>query len=209
MKNYFLEEKEAKNFIMYYVKKGDLLEIHYGSGEIKPRMYTPEEEKKLLDKMKEQVLNVNEFYEIHKKRENKLDRNLYIGMVSVVSTMAIGAAILELKGDYSMLITFPACVIAILFLPFRRIVDKIHAEQELLEDIEKNKWFLENEKKMNESPLIKKEGLVFNLNLIDTMGLEELKEVLAHVEIYEQIIKENEEFCSMISRVQSKVYKKV
>ena len=210
MKDYSLNLEESKKFILNYEieEATKNLIINLASGEKYPVPYTIENEKKILKKMKEQVLNSD-------KSRIKIEKNIkhnwkylifdILMIVFNVFNIKMGCTISP-KGS---------AIFAAMFMIFTiiRTVYMIESKK-TIKDINKQQMFLENEELLNEKIMSnsnillntnektkdivisnkndmfysnKKKKKVFNLNNIDKIKYKEIEKMLEN-------IKRDEEF---------------
>lgn len=187
MLNYTENAKDAKDFILYYIKKDDKIIVYYASCDVKEFINTRDVELLILEKMKNQVLNSNVVYD--KK-----------GIISI--GLLINNLFLLLSLNTKGLTSLISSIIA-LFLAIKVLLMNIDFSEKR-SDYSKNIYFLNNEDlfncfdRKNELLLLdiskktKKiissipEGdLVFTINTIDKMKYNDLKKILYNMYIFD------------------------
>ncbi len=182
MKDYTIDKLEKEKFIKNYKIKGDKIIINLASKEKYVIPYTKENEEKILAKMEEQVNNA---------------KIKPLGLVSKVSAILayialfLGISLSIISGG--MIYTILTLILAIYFS------SQLYFHQAKLKDLEKQKFFLDNQKMFNDN--IQKSsnmtlGLarktvnkiaqvadkdVFDINVIDSYSLEELKKIRRNI----------------------------
>lgn len=184
MLDYTMNEVERKYFILFYEKTGDKLIVHYASGENKIIPYTIESEQRLLSIMKFQVKDANEFL----KRANmsysyhRASTGLFIALI--VSGIGIVLITKDVSKSFYVIGT---SVTALSGTSFALSLEYKRQYEEVLGDIEKNKYFLKNEKLIN-TYLRKIENNpdgnfipMININTISKFSKEELEDLVADI----------------------------
>ena len=171
MKNYCLNDSAAALFILNYEVDGNNIIINFADKKSSTIPYSLEAEKKILEKMKKQVLNSRKFEEDQKDFISSaikfyvIDGALFAGNVFILLNNITNS-------PSTNKVLMGICALAILLNTYLFANSKIK-----LDDLNKNKLFLENEEMFNARSI--------NLNSIDKMNYKQFKEVF-------EIIKEDE-----------------
>ena len=147
MKNYTLNELDAKTFILNYSIEGDKMIIHLASGENYPVSYTSENKTKVLEIMKGQVLGADDFKNAQEKKYSSNCRWLKIDILFLLLNVVMLATGFGFKPVISGLLCF-----VYTFCIAGRISHMRYSKQ-MIEDIDKNLLFLEYEELLNEKTL--------------------------------------------------------
>ena len=143
MKDYSMNSEEKKKFILGYKIKNGFMKIKYALGFKDTVLYTEKNENKVLNKMKEQVSNVDE-----KKFINKQKNNIY-GFFSCGTMFLIGSICL-----FCMNIAPGMEIFAKIFGPMFLIssiftISNGFISLSKLRDYKRNKRFIDVEEKLN------------------------------------------------------------
>lgn len=197
MYNYTLEKEQKSFFILSYEIKNNKIILKLANGEKYPVPYTLENEMKVLEKMKEQVRQSESFlYE----QENiyKRSRNLFV-FTLISASLLLGCGILA---NNISLIVFSS--LYFMTTPFSILFAK--KAKKNIDDIHKNKLFLENEVKLNEK-MKTENNVLYNtnkktketinqihakqeeisINTIDQISLSELNKIMSNIEKNEKL----------------------
>lgn len=189
MKDYSIDSKD--HFILSYKIKDNNIIIDFANESGKVVVpYTKENEKKILEKMKNQVCSTNKILGKIKSRENKR----LIGLLLILGTALLSGGFLNniyLENIYWFISTFAAVGFSVSLL-----------KDELIKnDIKKNKYFLENEKNLNDN-VKKNQNMLFNtrkvtkdvvlaskeddpaltINTVDKIPFSDLKQIINNIE---------------------------
>jgi len=200
MKNYALNFEDSRSFILNYKVEENEIKVNFASGEKYIVPYSMENERRILEKMKNQILFSEEFEKKQQKRfSSSLKWSLWdVAMISLIAViMSNGIA------NYSPVIN----VIIMCFYTidiFFRIYSMIDSNVKY-KDIQKNKMFLKNEELINSKvrsnqnilcntkietrnliTSTPEEKPVFNLNNIDKIDSNELEYILYNIKRDEQ-----------------------
>lgn len=198
MKNYTLNSEDAKSFILNYEIENNKIIIKFANNENYIIPYTEKNEKKILNRMKNQFLCLNKDYKL------KLNNRFESRKVKIFGWGLLALIIIILyngKGYTNLSIT---SIIADLTCMTYNIYKTIHLKN-LLKDLEKNKILLDNQEKLNKMIKENKNVLtntnekiknmvnstpedkpVFTLNSIEIVRLGELKSILETIRKEEQ-----------------------
>lgn len=143
MKNYTLNREDSKKFIRYYTEYYSTLKIYYGSGKSYPIPHTEENEKKVLEQMRQQVLQSDDYIKEHEKRFSKAKTRL---LVTVAVNLLPSACLLT---GIALVPSLTIIIMGAITLCMGRRVLMMIDSQAKIRDIKKNKMFLENEEKLN------------------------------------------------------------
>lgn len=182
MKDYTLDKFEKEKFIKNYKIKGDKIIINLASKEKYIIPYNEQNEEKVLTRMEEQVNNA---------------KIKPLGLVSKVSTIL---AYIALALGVSLSIITKGMIYAILpLIPAIYFSSQLYFHQSKLKDLEKQKFFLNNRKMFNdniqkssnmtlglERQIVNKieqvaDKEVFDINVIDSYSLDELKKIRRNI----------------------------
>lgn len=148
MKDYSLTIEERREFILNYLVKDDKIIIAYASDEDIIIPYTKENEKKVLEKMKHQVLKAYpqiEGYKINRVLSKELLTSFF--GIDIILTSFFG--ILSASTGENMLAeVWP--FLAVVGTPIVPIGIINICSNGIIKDIEKNKLYLDNEKLISE-----------------------------------------------------------
>ena len=190
MKDYSLNKEQRDLFILNYKVEDKNIILNFASGKEKEIPYSIENEKKVLNYMKEQVMNYKEFVEKQELLKIRLDFLLSLSTVVFMYNTLFSISIAPEDTFTKCVISISALIIVYNLVLKKRVNDK-------LADLEKNKYFLQNEdtinnklddmKNMNTLPRLKKyfekefnsstqKEKVYHITLndLDDMSLEEL-----------------------------------
>ena len=174
MKDYSLSKEYKKDFILHYEIINNYMYISKADGKIEIKKYSKEEEIKILEKMKNQVLNSKEFSTtLNQKFETFvklfLDESLLLTMF-IVTILTLGLPIIPTIIGF---ITFPV-IMTLTGL-------KLGKYTKLRNDLKKNLLFLKNEDNLN--PILRKDtellkektnNFSFTLNTINDISYKQL-----------------------------------
>ena len=219
MKDYLLNEKSGKTYVLNYELIEDSILIHFADGNDEVIPYTKENERKLLNKMKQQLKCYDE--EVINQKSN--NRKFNIGFSSAM----IVAIVLMIILNWNVFICNLGIQIgAILSIGLSGIYGllssvSLYNYNELKKDFEKNEIFIQKQSELNEK--LKKDNILLNvtfktideieksemqmanynkdqildLNAIDKISLKDLKTILENIKREEYFnfdySKENEE----------------
>ncbi len=144
MRDYSLNLEDSKTFVLNYTIKGNQIIVNLAKGENFIIPYTQENEKKLLEIMKKQVLNSNRFM---KTQEKRFSRSWKLTTLSVfmlmfnVLVLASGKSILPVGSGL--------CASLFVFNIIYSVYCMVDSKKNI-KDIQKNVILLCNEKKLNE-----------------------------------------------------------
>lgn len=147
MKDYSTSFEEYERFILNYIIKGDVIKINLASGEIYVIPYTRKNEKKIIEKMKNQVLNSDKFLEKEEKRYSASCK--WLKLDSIFLGLNIIALILGLPEQIITDIVSLCSLILSLGLITNLYV--FNTSKNNIRDVEKNRLIVENEDKINEN----------------------------------------------------------
>ena len=199
MKDYSLNLEDSKTFVLNYTIKGNEITVNLANGENYVIPYTTENEVKLLEKMKIQVLQSEQFMIKQEKRFSKS----WKWAIWDVSILALNVfSVITFASRYNVLLTKGGgmCVSWFVFDIAYRINSMIDSKKNI-KDINKNRMLLNNEERQNEKVKenynilahtdkktkeivhsIPVDQPVFTLNSIDKIKYEELKQILKNID---------------------------
>lgn len=189
MKNYSLNKYDKRDFILNYMIENDQIKIRYADNKTYTIPYTSHNEKKIIKKMKLQVLNSGKFEDEQKENVKKYIKGLIANIV-ILSLNILSIVYLD-GGMISYIISI---ISAFTLEAYTCNIIKI---KRALEDIEKNKLLINNEEEINKSIVENKnilnnvdkevteiiqsardENNVINISSIENLKLKELKSLL-------------------------------
>lgn len=199
MKNYSLNFNDSKTFILNYKVEDNQIIANLASGEDYVIPYTLENEKNLLERMKKQVLNSNEFLSQQEKRFSfSWKWALVCGVV-----LAFNSIFLVTGNSVAPVVTGMVCSYFAFDITFR-IYSMVDSKRKI-KDICKNKMFLNNEELLNQKVKSHQNILsntdkktkelvsstpenkpVFSLNNMDEIKYDELKKIIENIKRDEQ-----------------------
>lgn len=199
MKDYSLNLEDSKTFVLNYTIKGNEITVNLANGENYVIPYTTENEVKLLERMKIQVLQSDQFMIKQEKRFSKS----WKWAIWDVSILALNVfSIITFASRYNVLPTEGSgmCISWFVFDVAYRINSMIDSKKNI-NDINKNRMLLNNEERLNEKVKENYNILahtdkktkeivhstpvdqpVFTLNSIDKIKYEELKQILKNID---------------------------
>lgn len=199
MKDYSLNYDDSKTFILNYKIEDNQIIVNLASGEEYIIPYSLKNEKKLLEQMKEQVLDSNLF---KSKQEKRFSVAWKFAIWS--SAMVVFNAIVLATGRSSLPILSGLCAGWFVFDTIYRVYSMIDSKKKI-KDVNKNRMFLNNEELLNEkvksnqnilsntNTKTKKlvastpeDAQVFSLNTMDKIKYQELKTILENIKRDEQ-----------------------
>lgn len=189
MKDYSLNKYDKRDFILNYMIENDQIKIRYADNKTYTIPYTSHNEKKIIKKMKLQVLNSGKFEDEQKENVKKYIKGL-IANIAILSLNILSIVYLD-GGMISYIISI---ISAFTLEAYTCNIIKI---KRALEDIEKNKLLINNEEEINKSIVENKnilnnvdkevteiiqsardENNVINISSIENLKLKELKSLL-------------------------------
>lgn len=155
MKDYSMNKEERKKFILGYKIKNGIMKIKYALGFKDNIPYSEENEKKALDKMKEQVSKIDsDKFTLNKKRNIIFD-------FSIGSVCALGSILIFFGPINSGMEVFANIVGSLFALSGIVLISNGVILTDRLNDYKKNKRFMEIESKLN-SKVRKNENMLVN-----------------------------------------------
>ncbi len=192
MKNYTLNYKDSKKFILNYTIQKDKIIIHYASGGKQTIPYTKENEQKVLEIMENQARGawVGNTFGILKERGIKFKKGI-IADVSFLLTL------LFLGNIFTFSILINVCLAFGIFGFSIHLYNLVNTKR-IQKDIEKNKLYLTSKEQIEESDFTKNENLLLgvkektkkiiqeqpkdiNINTMDKVKYKELKQILENI----------------------------
>lgn len=189
MKDYSLNKYDKRDFILNYMIENDQIKIRYADNKTYTIPYTSHNEKKIIKKMKLQVLNSGKFEDEQKENVKKNIKGL------IANIVILGLNILSIVYLDGGMISYIISIISAFTL--EAYTCNIIKIKRALEDIEKNKLFINNEEEINKSIVENKnilnnvdkevteiiqsardENNVINISSIENLKLKELKSLL-------------------------------
>lgn len=189
MKDYSLNKYDKRDFILNYMIENDQIKIRYADNKTYTIPYTSHNEKKIIKKLKLQVLNSGKFEDEQKENVKKNIKGL------IANIVILGLNILSIIYLDSGMISYIISIISAFTL--EAYTCNIIKIKRALEDIEKNKLFINNEEEINKSIVENKnilnnvdkevteiiqsardENNVINISSIENLKLKELKSLL-------------------------------
>lgn len=199
MKNYALNFEASRTFILNYKIAENEIRVNFASGEKYIIPYSLENERRILEQMRNQILYSAEFEEKQKKKfSSSLRWALWDGLMILVNTAMLLNGIWPPVISGIMISFFMTDVI-------NKICSMINSNVKY-KDVQKNKMFLKNEELINSkvrsnqnilhNTKIKTRNLVastpeetpvFNINNIDKISADELNVILYNIERDEKL----------------------
>ncbi len=189
MKDYTLNKYDKRDFILNYMIENDQIKIKYADNKTYTIPYTSHNEKRIIRKMKLQVLNSGEFEDVQKENFKKNIKGL------IANIVILGLNILSIVYLDGGMISYIISIISAFTL--EAYTCNIIKIKRALEDIEKNKLLINNEEEINKSIVENKnilnnvdkevteiiqsardENNVINISSIESLKLKELKSLL-------------------------------
>ena len=189
MKDYSLNKYDKRDFILNYMIENDQIKIRYADNKTYTIPYTSHNEKKIIKKMKLQVLNSGKFEDEQKENVKKYIKGL-IANIAILSLNILSIVYLD-SGMISYIISI---ISAFTLEAYTCNIIKI---KRALKDIEKNKLLINNEEEINKSIVENKnilnnvdkevteiiqsardENNAINISSIENLKLKELKSLL-------------------------------
>lgn len=189
MKDYTLNKYDKRDFILNYMIENDQIKIKYADNKTYTIPYTSHNEKRIIRKMKLQVLNSGEFEDEQKENFKKNIKGL------IANIVILGLNILSIVYLDGGMISYIISIISAFTL--EAYTCNIIKIKRALEDIEKNKLLINNEEEINKSIVENKnilnnvdkevteiiqsardENNVINISSIESLKLKELKSLL-------------------------------
>lgn len=189
MKDYTLNKYDKRDFILNYMIENDQIKIKYADNKTYTIPYTTHNEKRIIRKMKLQVLNSGEFEDVQKENFKKNIKGL------IANIVILGLNILSIVYLDGGMISYIISIISAFTL--EAYTCNIIKIKRALEDIEKNKLLINNEEEINKSIVENKnilnnvdkevteiiqsardENNVINISSIESLKLKELKSLL-------------------------------
>ncbi len=201
MKNFAMRRKDSKTFILNYKVEDNQIRIHLASKEKYIIPYTLENEKNILGRMKQQVLNAEAFENKQKKQFSDAIVNL------ILALFIVGISVyLLIVNPKNIMIAWPIVAISLGGLLSFFAMVAMKKSKKKIKDIYKNRMFIAHEKKLNESiknnqnilyhtssrtkevisSMLLKKQPAFTFNTVDKMRYQELKQILENIERAEQ-----------------------
>lgn len=217
MKDYSLNSKDSKSFILNYEIKDKQIIINFASGDKYKVPFTKKNEKKILKKMRKQVKLSDEFYS---EQEKKMDVKLLCFQLfcpALIVATVYAPSIIFIYRDSVFMVTLQILIMTMSTISIATLLYSIIQNNKNLKDADKNKLFLKKEKLINEKlkenenilsntndytkELINSSQKKLNLNDIDKMSYSELKIILDN-------IKNEEKFNFVYPKQEEKKYVK-
>ncbi len=195
MKDYTLNFKDAKSFILNYEIKDNQIMVNYANGEHYIIPYTNDNEKKILKKMEDQVHDAQNSDDTLKRKRRRA------GIWIISSILIIISSFYAIKSGHSISPLMENILIAWFTFNIGFQIFYIKCVTKILKDLEKNKILLDNQEKINEmikenqniltnsNEKIKKmvkstpeDKPVFTLNSVEKLELKELKSLLENIQ---------------------------
>jgi len=152
MKNYTLNEIDSENFILNYKIVDDEIIINFASKKHKDKCvipYTIENEKEILKKMKQQVVESSNFSRTQKRIEMEAPTILSYGLFAFISISALNAVALFFGLTQATIFLLPYNLIFLLISSYG--LYELVSSKVKLSDVRKNRLFLENEELLNKN----------------------------------------------------------
>lgn len=189
MKDYSLNKYDKRDFILNYMIENDQIKIRYADNKTYTIPYTSHNEKKIIKKMKLQVLNSGKFEDEQKENVKKNIKGL------IANIVILGLNILSIVYLDGGMISYIISIISAFTL--EAYTCNIIKIKRALKDIEKNKLLINNEEEINKSIVENKnilnnvdkevteiiqsardENNAINISSIENLNLKELKSLL-------------------------------
>lgn len=144
MKNYSLSETQSKNFILNYIIIGKQIIINYANNDIDVIPYSISNEKEILNKMKNQVLNSKRY---SSELNNKFEIFLKLFIDEVILFILCIIAMINI--NFTLI---PSIICSIIFPIVIGLTGyKLNKYHNIRKDIKKNLLFLNNEDNLNQT----------------------------------------------------------
>ena len=199
MKDYSLNYEDSKTFILNYKIEDNQIIVNLASGEEYIIPYSLENEKKLLEQMKEQVIDSDVF-------KSKQEKRFSVAWKWAIwsGAMLVFNAVVLATGSSSLPIVNGICAGWFVFDTTYRVYSMIDSKKKI-KDVNKNRMFLNNEELLNEKvksnqnilsntntktkelvASTPEDAQVFSLNTMDKIKYQELKTILENIKRDEQ-----------------------
>jgi|GEM_PF-5605631 len=192
MKDYTLNKKSADEFILNYKRVNNTLVVLFANGDKWVVEDTEQNENKILEEMREQVVVDS------KAKEKSVKRSILFSKGSIVLCVGAGALIGKMVNDPTICYTGLSLVAIGTTIP----IVKIAKGQNIIKDINKQRFIQKNSEEFNESIEIptmltgissKARKVIdarmaqdlepFNLNSADDLSLNDLQKIKQNLEI--------------------------
>lgn len=142
MKSYSVDEEKIKNFIKKYEKENDEIIIHYADGNNTRISNNIDNEKEILNRMKQQVIDAENY-----KKDILLTIKVACIVIGIFAAGSIGILAISTPFINSIIDVLYLLLGTTLFssVAYIGMGSTIRKQKEILKDIEKNQLFLENE----------------------------------------------------------------
>ena len=147
MKDYSLNEKDRKDFVLdYKITKDGKIVVRLAKGEPLVLPYNEQNEQILLDKMEEQVAKASSDEKKMVENKNKYLKWFYrmLGSIGVSTLVILASDIVFVDTIFALLLSFSAIYGVVSIVEFAHLGS-------VLEDLKRNKRFLEIQKKINDN----------------------------------------------------------
>ena len=213
MKNYALsdmKDMDARTFILNYEIKNGQIIINFASKEKLEVPYTEENEKKIKEKMEAQVRNAGA-NSIKHKCEKYLDDKVWLAILLLILITIAFMFTIAIISTYGFTNIYTIAMILIDLAVSTGTFycsHKFYKYESIIRDFEKNELFIENKDLLNEivksNPYVlvnskvsektreriksaEDDKPVFNINNIDNMSLEDLREIVASIKFIQNL----------------------
>ena len=198
MKDYSLNKEERRDFVLNYdvTRNGEII-VNFAEGGSIALPYNEQNEQILITKMEEQVRKASQSEEKYKKRKDKYLKlfKLMLGSVGISTIIILASQIFFVDTIFAIILAFSG-IYGVSFLANCVSINKI------LEDLEKNKRFLEVKDIVNNSVKNDKNALVnvsnytkrivknnmdvdrplFDINSFNYVDYEDIEQIVENVE---------------------------
>ena len=203
MKDY--SNGKDENFILNYEEKGDKIIINFASSLFKKLTIdnTEGNKNKIIDKMRKQILEQDE-----SKMQNIFEKMDVFSIISAIITivclfpLAFSQTGIQVA-IFGTITAFSATFAITNFIKYKKAEDfmknkeYIRNEEEINKNIKENKYVLENTNKKVKNIVLQSNEPKFDLNSIDKLSYNELKQLLENIKRldefeFEQVEKEKQ-----------------
>jgi len=220
MKDYSVELEEKEDFLLgYEITTDDMIILKYANGNTVRVFHTDKIEELILNKMKKQINNSNDFLAKQDKEKNFFKNNIMIFLFGTVISMLSRFFCVDIL-DYAFIYSFTSlCSVGFIcsFVKFIQVKSK-------LSDLEKNKRFIKMESQLNDYVKSNQNTLknvskktidfvrysscdkpVFNINSFNYVPYRDLEQIMKSIEENNELTFEN----NMTKKEKTKVKKKI
>ena len=199
MRDYSLDYESSKTFILNYNIENNQIIVNLASGEKYIIPFSVDNEKRLLERMKNQVKDSSDYeYKQEKRFSSAWKWAIWSGIMLVFNSIILATGISALP------VVNGICAGWFVFDSSLRIYSMVDSKRKL-KDIRKNRTFINNENTLSDNTKINQNVLsnvstktqelvtstpeqkpIFTLNSIDKIGYEDLKKILENIQREEE-----------------------